>query len=462
MNTFYTIAAFVCAGLIAVTPFADEAQAQENRFPYSAQISGIITVDHNLDDTGDYSGIGVAIIEYDRSAERIDTLFYAVTDVNGMFSDNARFKERDEYVVSVTRNQRLISTATLVLSEGDDVEIRAEIPAFAETFRAKSRENNAVSDYRRVERNYNRVVDYINSGVAEVTQDTIPVLLRTWSDLYWSVDELHPNTLASETATLRSIEVIEGWDDELALARAKHGLANKKRFTADRASIAAGALTRLQGADQGLAFIDSLLQTGIPEEDAILLEMRKIEILVEHDQAEEALKLLAEFRENHGDDSTLEHWADIYSYDLQHLAQGMEAPFFELRLRDERTVRNSDFEGRYLLIEVVDLATPRYMTQHTLMNFFHEEVKDEVQFLTVPTNESAITISAFYEERPSNWPVAKAREVHRAELMDTFNVVVKPTRLLIDPDGKIVRKYTGTEFSIIEQDIRTLLNEEPS
>ncbi len=461
MNSVTKIAASLAVFLFLL-PELNQLRAQNTDFPYSANLSGMITVDHRLDDTGDYSGIGVAIVEYGRAAERVDTLFHAVTDINGRFSGTAHFPERDEYIVSITRNQRLISTATLVLSDGDDVEMTGEIPAFGESFRARSVENDAVQDYRRVERNFNRVVDYINSGLAEVTQDTIPILLRTWSDLYWSVDEIHPNTLAAESATYRSIEIIQGWDDELALERARLGLQHKTRFMADRGIIAADAITRLSNMQAGIDFLDSLRTSDLPEEDRILLEMRKIEILVEHDQNDKALELLDSFRESYGDDPTLNQWADIYSYDLRNLAPGMAAPEFELRLRDERTVKNDDFDDRYLLVEVVDLATTSYMTQHTVMNFFYEEMKDKIQILTVPVNESPITIEAFYEERKSLWPVAKSREVHNAGLMERLNVVIKPTRLLIGPDGKIVRKYTGTDFTIVEQDIRNILNEEPS
>ena len=162
--------------------------AQGSSGSMRANVSGTITVDRNLDPTGDFSGIGVAIVNFDAAAGGLDTLFFARTDRSGkLFRHGPPFSERDEYVISITRNERLISTSTVVLANGDHMTISAEIPAFTETFRAQSRENNAVHDYRRVERNFNRVVDFISSGMAEVTQDTIPVLLRTWSDLFWSV-----------------------------------------------------------------------------------------------------------------------------------------------------------------------------------------------------------------------------------------------------------------------------------
>ncbi|MCH8556175.1 MAG: redoxin domain-containing protein [Balneolia bacterium] len=458
MKSISTLISF-CVLLLGVSFLTNgEAQAQSS----SAEISGMITVDHTLDSTGDYSGIGVAIVHFDQFNSQLDTLFYAVTDVNGMFSGTASFRERNEYVISITRNQRLISTSTVVLADGDAVEMRGEIPGFSETFRAESVENSAVNDFRRVERNFGRVVDFINAGYTEVSQDTIPILMRTWSDLFWSIQDTHPNTLAAETGTLRSIEVIQGWDDELVLQRARQGLREMSEFKADRATIAADAITRLNGVDRGIAFIDSIRTLDISEDDHILLEMRKIELLTEHDDNERALRYLNDFRLKYADDRTLNQWSEIYLYDIQNLAKGMPMPEFELLLQDERRVTNSDFEGKYLLLEVANLASGRYITEHTLLSFLYEDINDEVQFLTVPTTESPVTIQAFYEERPTPWPVAKSRQVHSAGLMDLLNVVVQPTRVLVAPDGTIIRKYSGTDLSVIENDIRTLLNEDPS
>lgn len=460
MDIVTTLKAIVLSALLlGCSAFAaTDAQAQRS----TAQISGMISVDHTIDSTGDYSGIGVAIVHFNPAESVLDTLFYETTDVNGMFSGTARFTERSDYVISITRNQRLISTSTVVLADGDDINMSAEIPGFSESFRAESVENTAVNDFRRVERNFNRVVDFINSGYSEVTQDTIPVILRTWSDLYWSVQDMHPNTLAAESGTLRSIEIIQGWDDALALRRAKQGLREMSDFKSERASIAADAITRIDGLDAGIAFIDSVRTLDISEDDHIILEMRKIELLTEHNQNDRALRYLNDFRLKYGDDQTLNQWADIYSYDIENLSKGLPIPEFSLLLQDERTLSNTDFEGKYLLIEVVNLASGRYMTDHTLLSFIYEDVKDEVQFLTIPTTESPITIRAFYEERPTSWPVAKSRQVHSAGLMDKLNVVVQPTRVLVAPDGTIVRKYSGTDLSVIENDIKTLLNEDPS
>lgn len=428
----------------------------------SANISGTITVDRALDSTGDYSGIGVAIVHFDPNDNRLDTLFYAVTDLQGRFSGIARFQTKDEYVISVTRNQRLISTSTLVLANGEDVRISSQIPNFTDHFRAESPENTAVSDFRRVERNYSRIVDYINAGFTSVSQDTIPILMRTWSDLFWSLNDLHPGTLAAESGTLRAVEILQGWDDDRTIYLAKQSLLSQNRFIADRALIAAEAITRTRGLEYGLAFIDSVRTVDIPEDDHIILEIRKIELLSDFNERERALRYLNDFRSKYGEDFTLLQWANMFAYDLENLAKGMPMPEFQLNLRDERTVTNSDFEGKYLIVEIVNLASRRYMTDHTIMRLLYEDVRDKVQFLTIPTNESPVTISAFYDERQTPWPVSKARQVYAANLIELLNVVVQPTRLLIDPNGNIVRKYSGTEFSIIENELRTLLNQDPS
>ena len=437
-------------------------QAQSG-MPYSTEISGMISVDNRLDDTGDYSGIGVTIVYFNDESNRVDTLFAATTNRNGMFSGRASFPERDEYVLSVSRNGRQISSAALILQDNDPVEITGEIPEFNRTYEVRSAENDAARDFRRVERNFNRVVRFINSGVSEVTQDTIPTLLNTWSDIYWSVSEMHPNTLAGETGRMRAAEVIQGWDDARALERAKTAMRESGEYLAERSMIASESLIRLQSTDAALAFTDSVMQLSRLDDDSRLsLEMHYINMLIDAGRNEAALEKLAAFREKYEPRRELQRWAVLTEYDVANLSPGMPLPDFELELMDERSIDLSHFEGKYALIEVVNLASQSYMTEHTYMQFLYEDVKDEVQFLTLPVNESPVTVQAFYEERDTTWLVAKTRQVYEADLIVKFNVGLQPTRFLIGPEGTIIKKYSGTDLSVIENDLRILLNEDPS
>jgi peroxiredoxin len=437
-------------------------QAQSD-MPYSTEISGMISVDSSLDSTGDYSGIGVNIVYFNSEANRVDTLYTATTNRNGMFRGTARFPERDEYVISVSRNGRQISSASIILQDNDPVEVTGEIPDFNNTYKVRSVENDAARVFQRVERNFNRVVSFINSGVSEVTQDTIPTLLNTWSDIYWSVSERHPNTLAGETGRMRAAEVIQGWDDRRALERARTSMRDSDDYLAERSIIAAEALERLEGTDAGLAFTDSVMQLSRLDEDSRLsLEMHYINTLIDAGRNEAAIRKLTAFREKYEDRRELQRWSVLTQYDVANLSPGMPLPDFELELMDERSIDRSHFEGKYALIEVVNLASESYITEHTFMQFLYEDVKDDVQFLTLPVNESPVTVQAFYEERDTTWLVAKTRQVYEADLIVKFNVGLQPTRFLIGPDGNIIRKYSGTDLSVIENDLRTLLNEDPS
>ncbi|MFW6347354.1 MAG: TlpA family protein disulfide reductase [Cyclonatronaceae bacterium] len=437
-------------------------QAQSG-MPLSTEISGMISVDNRLDDTGDYAGIGVTIVYFNDESNRVDTLYTATTNRNGMFRGTARFPERDEYVLSVSRNGRQISSASIILQDDDPVEITGEIPEFNQTYEVSSAENDAARVFQRVERNFNRVVNFINSSASEVTQDTIPTLLNTWSDIYWSVSELHPNTLAGETGRLRAAEVIQGWDDARALERAKTAMQDSDDYLAERSMLAAEALQRLESTDDALAFTDSVMQLSRLDEDSRLsLEMHYINTLIDAGRSEAALQKLADFRQKYEQRRELQRWAVLTEYDVANLSPGMPMPDFELELMDERRIDLSHFEGKYALIEVVNLASQSYITEHTYLQFLHEDLKEDIQFLTLPVNDSPVTVQAFYEERDTTWLVAKTRQVYEADLIVKFNVGQQPTRFLIDPEGNIIKKYSGTELSVIENDLRTLLNEDPS
>src|SRR6056297_4359393 len=91
-----------------------------------AYISGTLTVDENLDSSGDYSGIQLLVSFQTSDGEARDTLFHAVTDVEGNFSGTANFENRDLYPVIVSRNQNTFGVLNMVFADGDSISINAE------------------------------------------------------------------------------------------------------------------------------------------------------------------------------------------------------------------------------------------------------------------------------------------------------------------------------------------------
>jgi peroxiredoxin len=443
--------------LLATFLIADSGFTQAQK---TTRISGSITVDQRLDSTGDYSGISVHIV--DIGGQRgVDTLFAAITNIDGSFSGTARFTNKGEFTASISRYGIPLAATAVILAPNDPVTITGQLPNFEETVSVESKEQSAMNTYQRVERNYNRIVDFINSGAVEVTQDTIPVIINTWSDLFWSVRELHPGTLAADIGTLRSVEILAGFNDEVVLRRVRESMSDNSFYTAAKVRLGAGAKLRLEGVQPAIAFIDSVLKMRIPEDDRIVLEMESIEIKIDNGMEQEAKTRLLAFREKHKNTPSLAEWVDVIMYDIENLFPGLPAPSFSLQLHRGGRVQNQDLIGKTVLIEIANFASQTYQTENTFLGLLYERFNDKnFEIVTIPIHDSRITVNAFVQDRNIPWPVVSAGQFNSADIIQKFNLTVIPTRILIAPDGTIIRKYSGTNFAIIQNDIIRILEEE--
>jgi hypothetical protein len=94
----------------------------------STYISGQITVDEQLDSSGDYSGIELLVSFQNPDGELRDTVFYAVTDVDGRYSGVARYSERDIYPVIISRNRNTFGVQNMIFADGDSIIFNAQLP----------------------------------------------------------------------------------------------------------------------------------------------------------------------------------------------------------------------------------------------------------------------------------------------------------------------------------------------
>lgn len=423
-------------------------------------VSGQITVDRNIDNTGDYSGIKVNIVRLG-GTYGVDTLYTAISNIDGTFSGTARFPERAEYLLTVSRYGISLATSAIVLQQDDPVNVTGELPHFDETKSITSGEQTAMATFRRVDRNYNRVVSFINSGAVEVTQDTIPKLVRTWSDLFWSIRDSHPNTLAADIGTVRSLEILSGYDDQLLIRRAGESLTDKSLYTSRKTNLAAGAMNRVSGLRAALSFMESVMKGDIKKEDKLDIEMRGIEMLIEAGYGDEAKQKLTDFRRRNSDNATIANWVDILLYDIEHLFPGLPMPDFDYPLQKGGNVSHESMKGTLYLKEIVDLTNPYYQTEATILNLFFLEYKDKgLNVLSVPINRSPVAVNAFIDDRSLEWPVTRAAMMPVDDIIEKYNLTLIPTRFLVDENGTIIRKYSGTDIAVILNDIRNLLEKE--
>lgn len=420
-------------------------------------ITGSFTVADSLDSSGDYSGIGVTVIHRDTSREEADTLFHAVTDTGGHFSGTAVIERRDRYPVTVTRNERTLGQINVILADGDSVRITGELPDLSRTVSVTSREHEAQNVFERVEKNYNRVAQYAQAGL--LTGDSLRAELEKWSGMFWDVYRDNKGTLAGDRAAAESIRLLNGWKNDEMMEKIR-AVQHEDGLVDVAATYGKNYIAGERGADAAVAYLDTLIGLTDDEDRRMQISMEQIKLLYDSAHVDQAQQRLTDFQTAYSERETAAEWAESISYDLSYLSPGDSIPAFEFS-DNGRLISRDSLLGTPYILEISTLAHPMYQDQFDRTVVIQSIYKNfGLEVITIPLDQSQITIDAFFEERVRAWPVSQAGAFDRDELLERFNVRRIPTRFLVDREGKIVRKYVGREYQDVIKGIQTLTNQE--
>lgn len=426
-----------------------------------AHISGRITVDEDLDSSGDNSGIEL-IVSFQRSDDQPrDTLFYAQTDEEGYFSGTAQFERRDLYPVVVSRNRNTFGILNVIFAEGDSVNINAQLPNVNETAEITSKENDVLRTYQRIERNFNRVAQFINMGA--VSEDSITIELQNWSDLYWQVYEEHPGTLASELAGNMSLSILSGWNDSLMVQRAESLIGAQNRLRPNGRSVMLDYYAETEGLDRALSFLNRIENLSSDRNDKMTIQMDRIELLYDSSRTVEAAEQLNRFREEFTDVTLAMEWAENISYDIEFLAPGSTFPDFTFETIAGDSVSGESMSGSPYIIEFTRFDNRLYQQQFDRTVAIYQIYSNfGLDIITVPIATSPIAIEAFFTERDLYWHLVQPNSFDTEELIERFNINRVPTRFLVDSDGTIIRRYIGDEFREVVRGLQNITSQNPS
>lgn len=422
-----------------------------------AHISGSITVADTIDPSGDFSGIGFTIIKQDSANSDADTLFHAETDTNGSFSGMATFDEKQRYPLIISRNNRNLGRGGVILAEGDSVFVTGQLPNLENTLKISSREHDALDTFQRLGQNFQRVMKLARAG--QIKGDTLREELQKWTDLYWNVYEEKEGTFAAYLSAREAIKILEGFDRPEMMNRIR--VVDKNDQLSDLgATFGKRYLAETKGLDSALIYLDSLSTMTEQPQNAKRIAMERIKLLYDSARVDVAQNELEAFKENYPDDESTKEWVESMTYDLTYLSPGDSIPSFKFKDNGESISKDS-LKGTPYILEVTRLSNGLYQEQFDRTVVIHSIYKNYgLQIVTLPLDESQITIDAFFEERVKPWPVADAQAFDRDELLKKFNIRLVPTRFLIDEDGKIIRKYVGNEFEDVIQGIQKIINNE--
>ncbi|WP_138429532.1 TlpA family protein disulfide reductase [Fodinibius saliphilus] len=423
----------------------------------TAHISAEFSVADSVQRSNDYSGIGLAVIKKDSANTNADTLFYAITDSAGEFSGQVSFEKKQRYPAIISRNSTNLGRVGIILADGDSIHISGTLPNLEKSFSISSTEHNAMEVYDRVNKNFSRVQRYAQAGLLK--GDTLRQEYVKFSDIYWDVYAEQRGTFASELAARRAIQVLQGIDNNKMMARLR-AVQKQDKFSDVGATIGKNYIAKTRGLDPALSYLDTLNDITENKNKLMLINMERIKLLYDSARVDAAKKELDAFKERFSESNQPEEWVKSMSYDLSYLSPGDTIPTFAFE-DNGRKISQQSLLGTPYILEITDLSNRLYQSQFDRTIAIHSIYKNfGLQVITLPLNQSQITIDAFFEERLKPWPVADAESFDRQQLVEKFNIRLVPTRFLVSSKGKIIRKYVGTEYQDVINGIRTLIKKE--
>lgn len=428
---------------------------QTNRGPV---IEGQITVDSTIDPTGDYSGIEL-LVYFPVAEGRQDTLFHAITDSTGQYSGTAQIDERGLYPVIVSRNAQTLGLVNIVLAEGDTVIFNAQLPNINETGTIQSKENDVYEQFDRLQRNFNRVVNYVN--VRGMSTDSVETEILKWSDLFWNLYQAHPDTHAGEQSAATSVSILEDWDNELMLARTDSVLARYNRVPRGLRNQLTLYYAENDSLERSVAFLNQLEEREQHNERKRTIQQEKISLLFDSARTDRAEELLRNFRQTYSGSNMAMEWADRMNYDLTTLAAGKPFPEFSFEDTEDRELSKESLSGTPFMIEFTRLDAPLYQEQYDRAVAIHQIYRNfGLKIVTVPIGASDVVFDAFFEERARFWNFAKPGSFNPEELIERYNLDRLPTRFLVNDQGLIIQRYVGTEFDGIVQGLQKTITQQ--
>jgi hypothetical protein len=422
----------------------------------TAIIKGNITIDQNLDPSGDFSGIRLLTTSRNELGVT-DTLFIATTDSSGFFEGTATFQESDIYPMLVSRNANVLGIINMIFADGDTVRISGQIPNISETVTIESRENEVYRTLERVDNSFDRVVNFINAGY--FSADSVGIELEKWSDIYWEVYETYPKTYAGKVAAENSISLLRTWNDTLMVNRADQIIRELGRIEPATLNTIVEYHAEISGLDNAIAKLNEYKGLTNSKTQILDIDVQKIELLFDSSRTKEANRLLDQFKSTYSNNQLAMQWAENISYDLEFLAPGYPFPNFDFVTLSGDSITNRSLRGKPYLLEITRFDNFLYQQQFDRTVSIYQIYQNfDLEIITVPLATTEVTLQAFFSERSQLWNIIQPNSFDPDEIVALLNINRLPTRFLVDREGNIIRRYVGNEYDDVVRGLQQITN----
>ena len=435
---------FIWTALIAVL-FGTACSAEQEKEIKPTQFSVQLSVADSIDQTGDFSGFEVLVFSRTNPSAAADTVFYGTTDSTGSLKGVITIEQEGAFPVQITRNGVNLGALRILLAGGDTVHVKGEFPEFEQTYSVDSREARAMKQYERVNNGYQRTNRFIFAG--QIADSLIPVELQKWVDLFWLVHQDQKGTFASKFALESTIDLLSRFDQAQMFEKLNQSFEEDLAFGL-AITVGKQYVAGLKGLEASVAYMDSVKDLTKNKEIHQAIEQSVIKLYFDSARVELARELFSEFESDYiKKEEEPSFWYKNMRFELTYLAPGMELPPFEIITTEGDTVNNQSMMGTAYILEFTLMANTLYQQQYDEATVIYQLYNPQgLEYYTIPFDQSSNTIIAFFQERDRFWELADPPSFNKKDFVEDFNVQYFPTRILVDKQGKIVRKFVGEEF----------------
>lgn len=262
--------------------------------------------------------------------------------------------------------------------------------------------------------------------------------------------------MATKLASIESVIMLEGWQDSVVIARLSELQIDSDGFVgAVRA--ARRSVAREMGQDSSLSLLNSYRERVSGEDQKAELQMELVIALLDSFQNELALEEALELRRLYPD-SEWATWAARATYEIENLLPGMEAPAFNVTLREGTNLLSEDLLGKFLVLEFYEPTNDIFLRESAERNTVYQLLNKNVfQTLSISIEPDSVINEGLFDEFTPPGMFVFAEGGRESNIARLYNVQVIPTRFLIDPDGLIVSKYTRSGMQDLKEDLIAII-----
>ncbi len=425
----------------------------DREIPVHSYLSGRLSVSADVDAVADYRGFEV-LVALDNQGQP-DTLGYAETDSAGAFQLDITAPTRGIYALIISRRGQILKIGELAVAEGDSATLEATFPVGNRRLRLRSPENAAWVAYQNTKAQHNnKLLALIQGG--QYDENSVRTSVEQTTMIFWNMRSTFPNTMGSEVASAEAVIMLGGWNDSLALARAREVSPQNINY-ADVGQAVRRSQARLAGQEAALQLIRDFQERAIDDSQRAQLQSEFVLAhmdSLEYDKALEAARALASTYAA----TPWSRWADHAIYELENLLPGMAAPVFTTVTATGDSLALESLRGRLVLLEFYQPQDQVYQREFEARNALYAETGgDSLHIVSFSLEPDTLLNEAFLDGREAPGFHVFIPDGLENMTARRYNVNVLPTRYLIDAAGNIVGKYVGGTMTTLRDDVLALL-----